>query len=364
MRFEHHGHALSAFPLAEGPVVVPDQLCRDAGLAVLVARPATLAEAVTVVEWAAEHATESSGTTPVRCGAPVHRAAGRRTPNPLAPPNPRSTTTLLPLLATFTIAALSACGTADAGPRAEPTAQPGRYASVNGLDLYHEVHGPETGRPLVLPHGALSGVEPDFGELIPELAKHRRVIAIEQQGHGHTADIDRPFRVEHMAADTTALLDQLGVTDVDILGYSMGGLIALSIGLDQPDLVHKLVLVTPGYDNNSSHPGLMEGMDEIKPEMPHGSSFHDYYLEVAADPADLPTLVAKNTDMQQHHPNHPKSAIEGLAPPVLLVAGDSDLVPPEYLVEFFRLLGGGVMGDLQGLPDSQLAVSPAPPISG
>jgi pimeloyl-ACP methyl ester carboxylesterase len=258
----------------------------------------------------------------------------------------------------FTITALSACGTAGAGPRAETKAHPARYASVNGVDLYYEVHGPESARPLVLLHGALSGVEPDFGGLIPELAKNRRVIAIEQQGHGHTADIERPFRVEHMAADTTALLDQLGVTDVDIMGYSMGALIALSIGLEKPDLVHKLVLVTPGYDNKSSHPGLMEGLAEIKPEMLHGSPFHDYYLKVAADPADFPTLVAKNTDMQRHYPNHPKSAIEHLVPPVLLVAGDSDLTPPEYLAEFFRLLGGGVMGDLEGLPDSQLAVLP------
>jgi pimeloyl-ACP methyl ester carboxylesterase len=264
---------------------------------------------------------------------------------------------LIPLLA---MAALSACGTAGAGTpaRAEPAAEPGRYASVNGVDLYYEVHGPESARPLVLLHGALSGVGPDFAELIPELAKDRRVIAIEQQGHGHTADIDRPFRVEHMAADTTALLAQLGVTEVDILGYSMGALIALTIGLEKPDLVHKLVLVTPGYDNNSAHPGLMEGMKDVEPEMLHGSPFHDYYLEVAPTAADFPVLIEKNKDMQQHYPNHPKSAIEGLEPPVLLVAGDSDIVRPEYLVEFFRLLGGGVMGDMAGLPDSQLAVLP------
>lgn len=255
------------------------------------------------------------------------------------------------------LAAVSGCG-ASGAQLAAPQPEPGRYATVNGLQMYYEVHGPETGRPLVLLHGAFSGIGVDFAGLIPALAQNRRVIAIEQQAHGYTADIDRPLRVEHMVADTAALLAQLGVTQADVLGYSMGASVALAIGVQHPELVHKLVLVSGGYDNNSTHAGLMEGLQEFKPEMLHGPPFHDYSMATAPRPEDFPTLAEKKVDMDRHYPEHPKSAVEGLAPPVLLVAGDSDIVRLDYTVEFFGLLGGNVVGDLVGLPASQLAVLP------
>jgi pimeloyl-ACP methyl ester carboxylesterase len=260
-----------------------------------------------------------------------------------------------------TLAAVSGCGsTGSTGAQpAAPPPEPGRYATVNGLQMYYEVHGPETGRPLVLLHGAFSGIGVDFAGLIPALAQNRRVIAIEQQAHGHTADIDRPLRVEHMVADTAALLAQLGVTQADVLGYSMGASVAIAIGVQHPELVHKLVLVSGGYDNNSTHPGLMEGLQDFKPEMLHGTPFHDYYLATAPRPEDFPMMAAKKVEMDRHYPEYPKSVMEGLAAPVLLVAGDSDIVRLDYTVEFFGLLGGNVVGDLVGLPASQLAVLPA-----
>ena len=275
----------------------------------------------------------------------------------------KSWTSTAALLAAVALAAVSGCasGGADPAPAAPPApaSAPGQYASVNGLEMYYEVHGPEAGRPLVLLHGSLSGIGPDFGDLLPVLAQQRRVIAVEQQAHGHTADIDRPLRVEHMAADTVALLQQLGVQEADVLGYSTGASVALHMGLNQPELVHKLVLVTPSYDSTSMHPGLIEGLQELQPEMLHGSPFHEYYLANAPRPDDFARLIEKNKDLQLHYPNHPASTIEGLAPPVLLVAGDSDIVRLDRLAEFFRLLGGGVVGDQVGLPDSQLAVLPA-----
>jgi pimeloyl-ACP methyl ester carboxylesterase len=265
--------------------------------------------------------------------------------------------TIVALGVTAALAAVAGCGSSGAQPAPEqPT--PGRYATVNGLQMYYEVHGPETGRPLVLLHGAFSGIGVDFTELLPALAQNRRVIAVEQQGHGHTADIDRPLRVEHMADDTAALLAQLGVTQADVLGYSVGATVALLMGLQHPELVHKLVLVTPGYDNNSLHPGLLDGLQDFKPEMLHGTPFHDYYLATAPRPEDFPRLVEKKVEMDQHYPDHPKSAIEAMVPPVLLVAGDSDIVRNDYVVEFFGLLGGNVVGDMAGLPDSQLAILP------
>jgi pimeloyl-ACP methyl ester carboxylesterase len=258
---------------------------------------------------------------------------------------------------TAALAAVAGCGSSGAQPAPEQP-EPGRDATVNGLQMYYEVHGPETGRPLVLLHGAFSGIGVDFTELLPALAQNRRVIAVEQQGHGHTADIDRPLRVEHMADDTVALLAQLGVTQADVLGYSVGATVALLMGLQHPELVHKLVLVTPGYDNNSLHPGLLDGLQDFKPEMLHGTPFHDYYLATAPRPEDFPRLVEKKVEMDQNYPDHPKSAIEAMVPPVLLVAGDSDIVRNDYVVEFFGLLGGNVVGDMAGLPDSQLAILP------
>ena len=256
------------------------------------------------------------------------------------------------------LAAVTGCGANAAPPAAEPQPEPGRYATVNGLQMYYEVHGPETGRPLVLLHGAFSGIGVDFAGLIPALAQNRRVIAVEQQAHGHTADIDRPLRVEHMAADTAALLTQLGVTQADVLGYSMGAAVAFTMGVQHPELVHKLVLVSGGYDDKSTHPGLMEGLQEFKPEMLHGTPFHDYYVATAPRPEDFPRLVEKKVDLDRNYPDHPRSAIEALAAPVLLVSGDSDIVRNDYMVEFFGLLGGNVVGDLAGMPDSQLAILP------
>jgi pimeloyl-ACP methyl ester carboxylesterase len=260
------------------------------------------------------------------------------------------------------LAAVAGCGAdADNSPEPSPPAGAppvGRYASIGGLEMYYETHGPETGRPLVLLHGSLSGIGPDFGELIPVLARDRRVIAVEQQAHGHTADVDRPLRVEQMAADTTALLRQLGVQQADVLGFSTGAAVALDMGLKEPDLVHKLVLASPMYDPAGMHPGLIDGLAGLQPEMLHGTPFHEYYMAVAPRPDDFGVLVGKNKDLQLNYPKHPASTVESLAAPVLLVVGDSDVVRLDHLTEFFRLLGGAVNGDIVGLPRSQLTVLP------
>ena len=138
------------------------------------------------------------------------------------------------------------------------------YASVNGLDMYYEVHG--SGRPLVLLHGALSTTSVDFGAVLPSLAKSRQVIAVEQQAHGHTADIDRPLTTKAMAADTVALLRQLGVEQADLFGYSMGSGVALQIAVDHPELVRKLAVASFAHTLDGLHPGLLEGLEQLTPE--------------------------------------------------------------------------------------------------
>ncbi len=233
----------------------------------------------------------------------------------------------------------------------------GSYATVNGLKMYYEIHG--TGQPLVLLHGAFSAIGTSFGALLPDLAKTRQVIAFELQAHGRTADIDRPLSLEQMADDTAAALQQLGIKQADFFGYSMGAFVALHVAIRHPDVVRKLVLASVAYNLSGVHPGLMEGMAEMKPEMMFGSPWHEEYMRIAPHPEDFAKLFAKKTQMDRGIQDLPAETIRAIKAPTLLIIGDSDLVRPEHAVEMFRLLGGGVFGDTPaGLPNSQLAILP------
>jgi pimeloyl-ACP methyl ester carboxylesterase len=231
------------------------------------------------------------------------------------------------------------------------------YAQVNGLDMYYEIHG--TGSPLVLLHGNLSTIDVDFGGMLPAFAKNRQVIAVEQQAHGHTADIDRPLTVHNWAADTAALLRHLGIQDADVLGYSSGSGVALQVAVDHPEVVRKLVLASTAYRLDGLHPEVLGGIQQIQPEHLEGTPFHQAYTRVAPRPEDWPVLIEKIKEMDREGlPEWSAETIRNLGKPVLLMAGDSDIVRPEHSVELFRLLGGGVVGDLVGLPDSRLAILP------
>jgi pimeloyl-ACP methyl ester carboxylesterase len=232
------------------------------------------------------------------------------------------------------------------------------YAPVNGLEMYYEEHGPGAGRPIVLIHGALSAIGTSFGAVLPHLAKTRRVIAVELQAHGHTADVDRQLTVEDFAADVVALLDHLGIERADVFGWSMGAAVGLRLGTDHADRVGRLVLASVSFRLDGMHPGLLDGIQELRPEHLHGSEFHDEYLRTAPDPAGFPGLVTKIKRLDGDLPEWPVEQIRALAAPTLLVLGDSDIVRPEHAVEMFRLLGGGVAGDLTGLPTCRLAILP------
>jgi pimeloyl-ACP methyl ester carboxylesterase len=231
------------------------------------------------------------------------------------------------------------------------------YVSVNGLDMYFETYG--SGQPLVLLHGNLSTIGTSFGKAIPILSATRRVIAVEQQGHGHTADIDRPFSIGQWAQDTATLLHQLQIERADFFGYSSGGGVALEIALRWPDLVRKLVFAGgTSYSRDGFHPELLASGNSMKPEDLDGSSFQQAYASVAPHPENWHRLVAKVADLDRITEGWPSDTISALKPPALLIIGDSDIVRPEHVVEMFRLLGGGIAGDLLGLPRSQLAVLP------
>jgi pimeloyl-ACP methyl ester carboxylesterase len=231
------------------------------------------------------------------------------------------------------------------------------YVSVNGLEMYYEIHG--TGQPLVLIHGAFSAIGTSFGKLLPELAKSRQVIGLELQAHGHTADIDRPLSLESMADDVAVAIKQLGLQRADIFGYSMGAFVALQVVIRHPEVVRKLVVASVSYTQSGIHPGLMEGLGEMTPDMMFGSPWHDEYMKIAPHPENFAQLFAKKTEMDRQTKDLPAESIRAIKSPTLLIIGDSDLIRPEHAVEMFRLLGGGVFGDTPaGLPNSQLAILP------
>jgi pimeloyl-ACP methyl ester carboxylesterase len=229
------------------------------------------------------------------------------------------------------------------------------YAPVHDLNMYYEIHG--LGRPLVLLHGAFMTIDM-MGPLLSGLAETRQVIAVEQQGHGRTADVDRPLTYEQMADDTAALVRHLDIDNADIVGYSMGGGIALQLAIRHPDLVRKLVLASTSFAHDGMHAAALEMFPSITPELFAGSPIEDAYLRTAPNPDDFPKLVEKMTQFDTTPYAWPEQDIRAIAAPTLIVLGDSDGIRLEHAVELFGLRGGGVMGDLAGLPESQLAVLP------
>lgn len=231
----------------------------------------------------------------------------------------------------------------------------GRFASVNGLDIYYEIHG--TGRPLVLLHGAYMTIN-SWGAIVPGLAGTRQVIAVELQGHGRTADIERPFSYDQMADDVAALIEHLRIEEADVFGYSMGGGVALQTAIRHPEVVRKLVVASATYKSEGVYPEVLAGIEQVTPELFAGTPWHEEYIKVAPSPDAFPTLVAKLKELDSQVQDWPAEDLRSIEAPTLLIIADADIVRPEHAVEMFRLVGGGVAGDLAGLPNAQLAVLP------
>ncbi|MDF3041572.1 MAG: alpha/beta hydrolase fold protein, partial [Thermomicrobiales bacterium] len=228
------------------------------------------------------------------------------------------------------------------------------YAPVNGLQMYYEIHG--AGEPLVLLHGAFGAID-QWGPILTTLAESHQVIAVELQGHGHTADIiDRPLGYAQMADDVAALLDHLVIAQADVVGYSMGGTTGLQLAIRHPQLVRTLVAVSPNYRSDGYYPELLAGLQQMTPDIFVGTPEEAAYLRHAPHPEDFPVLVEKQKVLPQEFA-FPEEDVAAIAAPTLLIYGDSDVVRPEHAVALFRLLGGGMPSDLTGrLPSSQLAI--------
>ncbi len=231
----------------------------------------------------------------------------------------------------------------------------GDYAEVNGLRMYYEIHG--DGPPLLLLHGAYMTVD-ELAPLLSGLADARQVIAVELQGHGHTADIDRPLGYEHFADDVAALLDHLAIARADVVGYSMGGTTGLQVAIRHPAKVRKLVAIAANYRTDGYYPEVRAGLAALTPEVFAGSPEEEVYLRTAPHPETFPAVVAKHKALYTTEFAFPDADVRSIAAPTLLILGDADIVRPEHAVELFRLRGGGVPGDFVGLPAAQLAVLP------
>jgi pimeloyl-ACP methyl ester carboxylesterase len=227
------------------------------------------------------------------------------------------------------------------------------YAPVNGLRMYYETHG--SGEPLLVLPGAYMTVGL-MGDLVPALAESRHVIAVEFQGHGHTADIDRPFSYEQFADDIAALLGHLGIERADVYGYSLGGGVALQLGLRHRRLLRKLAIASASQSSDGLYPEVVGGIENITPELFDGTPWREAYDRTAPDPSRFPTLVEKLKRLDMTPFDWP---IDKLAAPALILIGDADGTRLEHAVDMFRRLGGGVFGDLvPELPASQLAILP------
>jgi len=216
----------------------------------------------------------------------------------------------------------------------------GAYADVNGINLYYETHG--TGKPLILLHGGLGSGEM-FGPLLPALAANHKVIAVDLQGHGRTADVDRPLSIETMANDIAALIGHLGLEKPDVMGYSLGGGVAMLTAIRHPEVVGRLVSVSANIRRSAIYPEMLVQQGQVGPEAAEfmkDTPMYELYQRVAPRPEDFGRLLGKIGEAMAVDFDYTEE-VRGLKVPTLIVAADADMAPPSHYVEIFALLDGG-----------------------
>jgi pimeloyl-ACP methyl ester carboxylesterase len=270
-----------------------------------------------------------------------------------------ASTSSLALVAVLALGATAAHSQAKPGGAGATAA--GRYVDVNGIKLYYEIHG--TGRPLILLHGGLGALEM-FGPNLTALAKGHRVIAVDLQGHGRTADIDRPLSVSLMADDIAALIKYLSLNRPDIMGYSLGGGVALQTAIRHPEVVGKLVVVSTPFRRSGFYPEILAQQGQVgaaAAEAMKRTPMYQMYASLAPRAEDWPRLLDKIGEAMKQDFDF-STDIAGITASTLIVAGDADIFPPAHAMEMFGLLGGGQRDggwDGSGRPKSaRLAILP------
>ncbi|KXF74845.1 oxidoreductase [Paramesorhizobium deserti] len=241
-------------------------------------------------------------------------------------------------------------------PALAETRPAGQRVEVNGMRMYYEVAG--EGAPLIVLHGAYMNI-PSMGAIIPKLAETHKVYALEFQGHGRTTDIDRPITYPNLADDVAAFMDQVGLKKADVFGYSMGAATGLQLAIRHPEKVDKLVAASAAYDAEGWQPEFKAFIPQMTVEMFVNMPFAEDYRKLAPNPDGFPALVEKLIALE-HEPMAWENDVKAIKAPVLIISGDADVATLEHSIAMFRLLGGGVMGDMgKPLPASRLAVMPA-----
>ena len=222
---------------------------------------------------------------------------------------------------------------------------PGHYANVNGLRMYYEVHG--NGFPLVLIHGGGSTIGSNWGRILPTLAKTHKVIAVEMQAHGHTADINRPLSFEQDADDVAELLRQLGISKADIFGFSNGASTTLEMAIRHPELVNKIIVASTMYKKDGAFPGFWDMMAQASFEgMPQ--PLKDAFLAINPDRDALFTMYKRDVARMQSFKDIKEADIKAIKAPALIVIRDNDVVRPEHAVEMFRQMQHATLVILPG----------------
>lgn len=229
------------------------------------------------------------------------------------------------------------------------------YADVNGLKLYYEVYG--EGKPIVMVHGSFMSIPLNWSHIVPLLAKGRKVIVTEMQGHGRTRDISRALSFEGMADDVSGLLKHLKIDSADILGYSMGGGVAFQVAVRHPEQVRRLVILSGVYAHDGWWPDAEASFASFTADMFEGTAIKKQYDSLGNDPEHFPEFVKKVMSIDLE-PYDWSSEVKKIKEPIFMAIGDADGVRYEHALELFVAKGGGKMGEFHGLPKSRLAILP------
>lgn len=230
------------------------------------------------------------------------------------------------------------------------------YAPANGIEVYYEVYG--SGEPIVLLHGAYYTIEMNWGQLIPELAKTRKVIALELQGHGHTAFSDRKLSRATLASDVEKVMDYLEIDSADVVGYSFGGQVAYQFAIQSPKRLNKLVIISSVHKTEGWVPEVSGVFKIMKPEFFANSPLQTAYDAVAPDKTKWNNFLEQMIASAGEPFDLGDDNIAKIAAPVLIISGDNDGMDKVELAKTYKLLGGGISADMAAMPKSQLAIMP------
>lgn len=230
------------------------------------------------------------------------------------------------------------------------------YAPVNGLNMYYEIHG--TGRPVILIHGGLQTIDLSFGRVLPGLAASRQAIGVELQGHGHTADTDRPLSLDSLAGDIVGLLDLLDIERADLLGFSLGGLVATQLAVTRPQRVDRVVLAAShfrpdGYYDDVRDPALFATSTRMPTEEDF-AAMREAYAKVAPDPDHFPAFMQKVSNAVATFAGWSPQELGSITAATLIMVGDNDFVRVEHAAEMRQLIPGSQLAVLPGTTHVQL----------